>query len=93
MLNVIISPDDQFLRPGKTGSGLSKSQEYSLASQGEFPSPIKLGRRASGYLKSQTDSWKLYRLLKSQNKIDPDIKNWRDWEEQRLTSQQINKTV
>lgn len=40
-------------------TGLSRSSIYLKASQGQFPSPFKLGAgaRASGWLESQVDRW------------------------------------
>lgn len=37
--------------------GLGRSYIYKLISQGDFPQPIKLGPRASGWLESEIDSW------------------------------------
>jgi len=44
---------------------LSSSQIYHLASKGEFPKPIKLGARASGWLESEIDTWLIERIRKS----------------------------
>lgn len=40
-------------------TGLSSSSIYRMASkeQARFPSPIKLGQRSSGWLKSEVDQW------------------------------------
>lgn len=38
-------------------TGLSKSTIYFLISQGEFPSQIKLSKRASGWLESDVNNW------------------------------------
>ena len=37
--------------------GLSRSTIYSSMSRGEFPRPLKLGRRAVGWQKSDLDAW------------------------------------
>ena len=37
--------------------GLCRSYVHLLISKGEFPHPIKLGRRASGWLESEIDAW------------------------------------
>jgi prophage regulatory protein len=37
--------------------GFCRSYVHLLISKGEFPRPIKLGRRASGWLESEIDSW------------------------------------
>ena len=36
---------------------LSRSYIYKLISNGQFPQPIKLGQRASGWLESEIDAW------------------------------------
>ena len=36
---------------------LSRSTIYSLVKKGEFPAPIKLGPRASGWLASEIETW------------------------------------
>ena len=37
--------------------GLCRSYVHLLISKGEFPHPIKLGRRTSGWLESEIDAW------------------------------------
>jgi prophage regulatory protein len=37
--------------------GFCRSYVHLLISKGEFPRPIKLGQRASGWLESEIDSW------------------------------------
>jgi prophage regulatory protein len=39
----------------KTGKG--KTAIYDAVKAGTFPAPIKLGRRASGWLESEIDDW------------------------------------
>ena len=34
-----------------------KSQVYNLVKQGYLPKPIKIGKRGSGWLQSDIDSW------------------------------------
>lgn len=46
-------------------TGLKKSTIYSLISRGEFPSPISLGQRASGWLLSEIHQWKQQRIALS----------------------------
>jgi len=41
----------------KRKTGLSRSSVYRLAKTGEFPQPIKLGERASGWLESEINGW------------------------------------
>lgn len=38
-------------------TGLSRSGIYQLVRRGEFPLPIKLGRRASAWLESEVSAW------------------------------------
>lgn len=38
-------------------TGLSRATVYRLARTGQFPSPIKLSERASGWLEMEVDSW------------------------------------
>lgn len=40
---------------GKTG--LPRSTLYGKIQQGEFPPPIKLGPRASGWIEEEVDQW------------------------------------
>jgi prophage regulatory protein len=37
--------------------GLSRSSIYLAISHGRFPSPIRLGSRAVGWLQSEIDAW------------------------------------
>ena len=37
--------------------GLSKSTIYAEIAAGRMPAPIKLGKRASGWLASEIDAW------------------------------------
>ena len=41
----------------ETLTGLSGSSIYRLASIGEFPKPIKLSSRSSGWIKSEIEEW------------------------------------
>jgi prophage regulatory protein len=36
---------------------LSRSQVYLMIGRGEFPAPIKLSARASGWLEAAVDAW------------------------------------
>ena len=42
---------------------LSRSTIYQLTADGKLPAPIKLGPRASGWLKTEIDKWLLDRML------------------------------
>ncbi|WP_281085181.1 helix-turn-helix transcriptional regulator [Methylophaga thiooxydans] len=46
-------------------SGLSTTSIYRAASKGDFPKPIKLGKRSSGWLKSEIDQWLVERVVAS----------------------------
>jgi len=48
-------------------SGLSGSTIYRLAKKGQFPKPIKLGQRSSGWLKSEVEQWLQERIEASRN--------------------------
>lgn len=48
--------------------GLCRSHIHNLVSQGKFPSPIKLGARASGWLESEINSWLERQISESRNK-------------------------
>jgi prophage regulatory protein len=38
-------------------TGLSRSSIYNLIARRQFPAPIKLGARASGWLAEEVDRW------------------------------------
>lgn len=46
-------------------TGLSPASLYRYAARGEFPTPIKLGQRSSGWLKSEVEQWIADRVLAS----------------------------
>lgn len=46
-------------------TGLSPASVYRFAARGEFPKPIKLGQRSSGWLKSEVEEWICDRILAS----------------------------
>lgn len=48
--------------PGATG--LSVAHLYELMAKGEFPKPIKLGERASGWLASEIAAWQTERIAR-----------------------------
>ena len=54
----------QFLRVRQVTerTGLSRSTIYALAKSGQFPSPIKIGQRASAWLASDVDDWQKQRV-------------------------------
>lgn len=45
------------LREVQTTTGLSRSAIYDMASRGQFPSPIKIGPRASAWVATEVDTW------------------------------------
>jgi prophage regulatory protein len=50
--------------------GLKRSTIYALAKQGLFPSPIKLGSRASAWLENQVEDWLTARVAAPSVKAD-----------------------
>ncbi len=62
-----LSADDPILRmPDVEHSvGLRKSTIYAMVKEGDFPPPINLGRRASGWLLSDINQWKRERIAAS----------------------------
>lgn len=51
-------------------TGLSGSSIYRLASKGEFPKPIKLAERSSGWIKSEVDQWLSGRIEASRTTME-----------------------
>jgi prophage regulatory protein len=47
----------RFPRVKERVGGLSKSWIYQEITKGRFPTPIKLGGRAVGWLQSEVDAW------------------------------------
>lgn len=47
--------------------GFKKSQIYALAAKGEFPTPIKLSERSSGWLASEIFAWQQARISMSRH--------------------------
>jgi len=37
--------------------GISRSSVYTMIQRNDFPKPLKLGSRSSGWLKSEVDAW------------------------------------
>lgn len=50
--------------------GLSRSTIYSMMDKGEFPRPIKLGRKAVGWLESDINDWLESRKQASESRHD-----------------------
>lgn len=38
-------------------TGLSRSTTYAMISDGQFPAPVRIGRRAVGWVESEADRW------------------------------------
>jgi prophage regulatory protein len=49
----------------ETITGYKRSSIYRLIQQGEFPAPIKIGRRASAWLEEDIESWANKRILET----------------------------
>ncbi len=45
--------------------GLCRSHVHKLVSQDQFPHPIKLGLRSSGWVESEIDTWLEQRIVES----------------------------
>jgi prophage regulatory protein len=43
-------------------TGLPRSSLYALIAAGEFPEPIKLGRKSSGWLEAEVIAWQKARI-------------------------------
>ena len=56
----------------KQQTHLSVASIYRLAKQGDFPKPIKLGVKASGWLQSEIDDWIQSRLNDRDSNIEGD---------------------
>ena len=50
-------------------TGLSRSSLYAMVNDGKFPKPIKLGKRASGWLQSEVQDFIQARVTASRNLI------------------------
>jgi prophage regulatory protein len=50
--------------------GFSRSHIHNLVAKGDFPPPIKLGNRASGWLESQVNAWLQQRIAQSQTETE-----------------------
>ena len=53
------------LKQVKDATGLSRSHLYNMVKTGEFPKPIKLGKRASGWLQSEVQDFIQVRVNES----------------------------
>ena len=49
-------------------TGLSRSSQYRLIAEGDFPSPIRLSANTVGWLASEVDAWVARRVAASRNK-------------------------
>lgn len=38
-------------------TGLSRSTTYAMIAEGDFPKPVKLGKRAVGWVEADVDRW------------------------------------
>lgn len=48
-------------------TGLARSTLYWKIQRGEFPAPIKLGQRASGWLETEVLAWQRSRIEQREN--------------------------
>lgn len=51
-------------------TGICRSHAHALAAKGLFPSPIKLGKRASAWLESEISEWILARIAESRPALE-----------------------
>ncbi|WP_299944458.1 AlpA family transcriptional regulator [uncultured Microbulbifer sp.] len=67
------TPDDPILRLPEVEryTGLRKTSIYTLVKKGKFPTPIKLGERASGWLSSEIRQWIQDRIAVSRSRFPP----------------------
>ena len=58
-MQLAMNQDDRVLRISEVvaTTGLSKTGIYEAVKTNEFPAPLKLGRRASGWLSSEISNW------------------------------------
>jgi prophage regulatory protein len=52
-------------------SGLGRDSIYRLARKGEFPKPIKLSERASGWLEHEVDAFLAKRAAERDGRVSP----------------------
>ncbi|WKD50513.1 helix-turn-helix transcriptional regulator [Microbulbifer spongiae] len=52
-------------------TGLKKTHIYALVRKSKFPTPIKLGERASGWLSSEIRQWIQDRIAVSRSRFPP----------------------
>lgn len=50
-------------------TGLSRSSIYALGKIGMFPKPIKIGKRAVGWLEQDIDNWMLDKIQASKHNL------------------------
>ena len=54
----------------RSRTGLSRSSIYLRISEGSFPKPISLGRRAVGWIESEVDDWVEQQIANSRPSSD-----------------------
>jgi prophage regulatory protein len=47
--------------------GICRSQAHALIQHGNFPAPVKLGKRASAWIETEIDQWIESRITTSRN--------------------------
>ena len=62
-----LSTKDRILRwpEVQERAGICRSHAHKLAAQGDFPKPIKLGVRSSGWVESEIEAWLENRIAQS----------------------------
>ncbi|WP_426209806.1 helix-turn-helix transcriptional regulator [Massilia sp. TWP1-3-3] len=63
-------PDVRFIRMKEVLAicGKSRSSVYEAMQKGEFPRPVKLGGRSSGWVKSEIEQWAQARIKARETK-------------------------
>jgi prophage regulatory protein len=60
----------RFPRVKERVGGLSRSWIYQEITEGRFPTPIKLGGRAVGWLQSEVDAWLFDRIERTRRRTE-----------------------
>ncbi|MFE8032271.1 helix-turn-helix transcriptional regulator [Thiohalocapsa marina] len=50
-------------------TGLCRSSLYAMAARGEFPAPVKIGKRASAWLLSDIEQWQQQRIEAARGEV------------------------
>ena len=61
---MLMTTEISFLRLNKVQSqtGLARSTIYKLMAEGDFPQPVKITSKSSGWVSTEVDDWKQSRM-------------------------------